>query len=241
MSDDKDLRASLTRLAFENPNLRDHLLPILASTEQEQEQEVEASGDDDGFHFDFQGMYTGGHNAAGITDFFNDRALDSDYYKSVSDLMKKSAKDGRLFLDAPMASGTRVAFIGDLDSMLTYGNDFPADGLGGAVVKVRAAAGDVTAEGQHVFVLWDDGKFRPVLARHMRLEPSKKRGKVGDKVRIVTSNLGDISSFFTRTASSKGGELVHKATKDLWSFRQEGGQYVIERLFDSTGTPIKEQ
>jgi len=34
-------------------------------------------------------------------------------------------------------------------------------------------------------------------------------------------------------------ELVHKATKDLWSFREDGGQFVIERLFNDSGDPLK--
>jgi len=48
-----------------------------------------------------------------------------------------------------------------------------------------------------------------------------------------------VSAFFTPASSGNNDELVHKATKDLWSFHQDGDNYVIERLFDETGEPLK--
>lgn len=40
---------------------------------------------------------------------------------------------------------------------------------------------------------------------------------------------------FTRTASD---QLVHKSTQDLWSIKRDGGEFVIERLFQD-GSPVK--
>jgi hypothetical protein len=74
------------------------------------------------------------------------------------------------------------------------------------------------------------------MAEHLRL--AGVTSKRGSAVRMVVADLGDISSFFT-TASSGQDELVHKATRDLWSFRNDGGQFVIERLFDDSGRPLK--
>jgi hypothetical protein len=50
--------------------------------------------------------------------------------------------------------------------------------------------------------------------------------------------LGDLTQFFSssRTASDT---LIHKATKDLWSLKKDGSDYVIERLFDDSGSPLK--
>ena len=41
------------------------------------------------------------------------------------------------------------------------------------------------------------------------------------------------------TVAGRVEELVHKATKDLWSFKKDGDNYVIERLFDESGNPLK--
>jgi len=189
----------------------------------------------------FEGMYSGNPMSAGIDSFFkDDQSLDGDYFQSVRKLVKAETQGGRLSgFDLPLEAGHRVAFIGDLDSMLTY-TDFPSDELGGTVVTVRSASGDGTHLDGMVHVLWDDGTFRSVLAMHMRdeIRPTK-RAKTGEPVRIVTSSLGDIGHFFV-PANTRANELVHKATNDLWSFRQEGDSYVIERLFDTNGSPLKD-
>lgn len=137
-------------------------------------------------------------------------------------------------LRAPVESGTRVSFRTSLSSVLSY-EDVPSEGTHGTVVKVKTAHGKVTSLEDRVFVLWDDGKFRSILFEHLKLAPKNRR--VASTVRMAASSLGDLSSLF-RTAS-QDDELVHRATKDLWSFRQEGDQYVIERLFDETGEPLK--
>jgi len=53
-------------------------------------------------------------------------------------------------------------------------------------------------------------------------------------VRVKVASLAQLEGF-TRTASD---QLVHKSTQDLWSIKREGGEFVIQRLFQD-GTPVK--
>lgn len=164
------------------------------------------------------------------------RSIEGSETTSIRALTDSHRKKGALQL--PVEAGTRVSFVTNLGSVLSYA-DIPDAGVVGTVVTVRSAAGDVTAYNGHVHVLWDDGKFRPILAEHLRraTAPDKR----ASSVRMRFSNLGDLSGFFEpaldKTAS--GSDLIHKATKDLWSFRREGGDFVIERLFTEDGKPLK--
>lgn len=139
-------------------------------------------------------------------------------------------------IDLNQKAGTRVQFVADLGSVLSY-SDIPDDRMEGTVVTVKAASGLCTHQDERLFVLWDDGKFRSIRAEHLRLAKSNK--KHANSVRMVVSDLGDISNFFSPSVSGNQEELVHKSTQDLWSFRKDGDQYVIERLFDDTGEPLK--
>lgn len=131
-------------------------------------------------------------------------------------------------------AGMRVKFKTTLDSLLSY-SDPPTPNLEGTVVLVKSGSGKNTMDGKHVFVHWDDGKFRPTLKKHLRLSSQKKQAK-GVAFRIA--NLSSLAQTFR--SASNGDELVHKATRDLWSFHQgNDGQYVIERLFNNDGSPIK--
>jgi hypothetical protein len=143
-------------------------------------------------------------------------------------------------LGLPVEAGTRVSFRYNTGSVLTY-DDIPAEGVEGVVVKVKSAEGKVTAsEDGLVFVKWDDGAFRPVLASH--LEPAKGSKRMANSVVLRTAELSSLAGFFTQAASvNTEDELVHMATKDLWSFRQDSGGFVIERLFDTAGDPLKEK
>lgn len=140
-------------------------------------------------------------------------------------------------LPLPVKAGTRVRFVADLGSVLTYDN-IPEEGVEGTVVKVKSAAGKVTSYEGSVFVHWDDGKFRSIQAEHLRRASHNKRTARNFAFRV--SALTNLSDIFRLGTSSSGDELVHKATKDLWSFRQDnGGGYVIERLFQEDGVPLK--
>ena len=53
---------------------------------------------------------------------------------------------------------------------------------------------------------------------------------------VRVASLGDLTSFFTKVGSDT---LIHKSTHDLWSLKRDAGGYVIERLFDDNGGPLK--
>jgi len=138
---------------------------------------------------------------------------------------------------APLLSGTRVSFVSSAEAMLAY-SDFPTPLRGqvdaeGTVVKVRTASGDVTALDGRVFVMWDDGLLRAVAAHHLKPAPPLLRQ--ASSVMVTATSLGDLTSFFLNGHN----ELVNKSTQDLWSYRKEGETYVVERLFDSDGSPLK--
>lgn len=140
-------------------------------------------------------------------------------------------------LPLPVESGTRVSFKYNTGSLLTY-DDIPNPGIEGVVVKVKCAEGKVTStEDGRVFVQWEDGKFRAILSKHLNRSNSSK--KCANVLRIKISSLNNISSFFIHS-NTDNDELIHKATKDLWSFStNSSGEYIIERLFDFDGDPIK--
>lgn len=135
-------------------------------------------------------------------------------------------------LPLPVMAGTRVAFKSNLGSVVAYVNP-PEDGAQGTVVMVRSAMGDITSHNGMVFVKWDTGDFFQTDPEHLKVASGVKQAS-GVSMRV--SSLGDISDFMT---VNSGTDLVHKATKDLWAVRKDGEAYVIERLFNEDGNPIK--
>jgi len=169
-------------------------------------------------------------------------------FESVRNLSDKYRAANALPLPTP--AGTRVSFIGTLGAYLSDDNP-PPQGLEGEVVNVRSANGDVTSHEGKVFVKWDDGQFRPIYAEFLR-ESEAKPGKTatvrhGDPTSVLgripagvtqirVASLGDLTSFL-KVAE---GTLVHKSTKDLWSFSKDAdGGLLVERLFNDTGEPLK--
>ena len=132
-------------------------------------------------------------------------------------------------LTLPVLDGSRVAFNSNLGVVLSL-EDMPEHGMKGTVVSVRSASGDVTSYEGNVFVEWDDGQFRSVNAQYLLLLESPKKA---EKIRV--SSLGDLTDFLKVSKDA----LVHKSTKDIWSFKQEGDEFVIERLLGEDGTPLK--
>ena len=119
------------------------------------------------------------------------RTIEGSETTSIRALTDAGRKSGALEL--PVEAGTRVMFLANLGSVLSYA-DIPGDKMGGTVVTVRSAAGDVTAYNDRVHVMWDDGKFRPIMAEHLRL--AKSSDKRAATVRMRVSNFGDLSGFF---------------------------------------------
>ena len=185
------------------------------------------------FWDEMSGAFVG---ASSLDSFLSERgrSLEGSQFKSVRGLTQMEREANALPL--PVEAGTRVRFVANLGSVLTY-DDVPHPRIEGTVVTVKTGAGKTTSLDERVFVLWDDGKFRPILAEHLR--QAGVTSKKSHSVRMVVSDLGDISSFFTAHNAGSGDELIHRATKDLWSFRKDGDQFVIERLFKDNGEPLK--
>jgi hypothetical protein len=138
-------------------------------------------------------------------------------------------------LQLPVTAGTRVSFAHNVGAVLSYA-DIPNQGIEGTVVTVRSADGDVTASDAGVHVMWDDGVFRAISADHLRVAKNSK--KQARTVRMSFIEFGGIADLFEMTKVGST-DLVHKATKDLWSFSEKDGQFVIERLFSEDGNPLK--
>lgn len=129
-------------------------------------------------------------------------------------------------------SGTRVAFDGKLSSLLAY-SEPPERGDMGTVVMVRTAMGDTTEHDGLVFVKFDGGRFMGVHRAHLVAAPTTIRK--AHAVRMNVTAMGDLTDFL----KSAGEDLIHKSSKDLWKLSKTDGEFVIERLFDETGNPLK--
>lgn len=142
----------------------------------------------------------------------------------------------------PIEAGTKVQFASNAGAVMSYA-DPPAPNDYGTVVTVKSAThGSITAHDGKVFVEWGDGDVRAIFADHLRYAKGgsqRRSAQLPNKFRVAS--LGDLSGFFSGAlvSSDKSGELVHKATKDLWGFRQDGDQYIVERLFTDGGEPLK--
>jgi len=171
-------------------------------------------------------------------------------FESVRYLTDKGREAGALEL--PVAAGHKVMFVGSLGAVMSL-DDPPRPGTLGEVVHVKSANGDITAHQGKVFVKWDDGVFRPVYAEFLRDAPSQRKkgmrtstgdptdrfGRIASTVcTIRVASLGDLTSFLK--LSNEGSTLIHRSTKDLWSFEKDAdGGFVVNRMFDDTGKPLK--
>lgn len=131
-------------------------------------------------------------------------------------------------------SGTRVAFSGGLSALIAYPNP-PEKGETGTVVMVRTAMGDATEQDGMVFVKLDSGRLAALHRDHLRRAPTATR--TAQAYRMTVTAMGDLTDFMK--SADGGDDLIHKATKDLWKLSKSGGEFVIERLFDETGKPLK--
>jgi len=133
---------------------------------------------------------------------------------------------------AKYADGTRVyAFV---NNGLIIPSGFPRAGSKGTVLAVRTASGEVTGLDGDVFVRWDGReKIESVPSAFLR------------KASVKVSNLDDFvflsgNATMQAFASEEDNQLVHKATKDLWTVKiGDDGSFDVERLFDEDGNPLK--
>jgi hypothetical protein len=173
----------------------------------------------------------GADEGGSIDSYLSGRSLEGSPFSSVQALTDSDQEKHALRL--PVAAGTRVQFAGTLGSILTYQNP-PEPGALGTVVSARTATGSVTDHEGMVFVQWDgQPSFEGIHAAHLRLAESTSGKKEARRIRA--GSLGDLTDFLKVAEDT----LVHKSTHDLWSFHKDGNDFVIERLFDSNGEPIK--
>jgi hypothetical protein len=185
--------------------------------------------DDDDF---YGGLQLGAKTASSLDVYLQDREsqLASAGLRSLTD----KGREANAF-QLPAEVGVRVSFITNIGSVLQW-KDPPADGSEGTVVMVRTAEGDQTSLNGMVFVKFDTGEFLQVDPEFLRR--ANPNTKLASSFTRRVGNLGDLSGFLRW--GSDDDELVHKATRDLWSFETtDGGDYVISRLFDDTGEPLR--
>lgn len=164
--------------------------------------------------------------------FLSDR---SSQHRSVRDRVKPSTAQILANSRLPLRAGLRVAFVENTSSLLTYASA-PDHGATGTVIRIRTSSGDGTTHGGMAHVLWDGGTYQSIYLNHLTYAPKSARASTM-RVASRVANVQDLPRFF-RVASN--GDLVHKSSRDLWSLTETSGQYVIERLFDVSGGPLKE-
>ena len=184
---------------------------------------------------DFWNDISSSFRSAGMDEHLGDCGLEGAHFTSMQQLTDagRALAGLKLSVDA----GTRVRFLSNVGSILTY-DSVPGKGIDGTVITVKTGTGNTTNLDGRVFVLWDDGKCRGILAEHLR--PASVASKRASVYRMVVADLGDLTAFFSKSASGESNELVHKSTQDLWAFHQDNDQFVIERLFDETGEPLRD-
>ena len=164
--------------------------------------------------------------------YFTDLPMEAggEYFSQVQNLTDKF-KNANAIYENPEA-GTKVKFVANLGTVLAY-DDIPDPNTIGTVVAVRSAGGDVTEFNGFVFTQWPDGKVRQIDARHLRFVEGPTTKTASQRKRVAS--LGELDGFLKVSSDT----LVHKSTRDLWSYREEGGEFVIERLFQDNGQPLK--
>lgn len=131
--------------------------------------------------------------------------------------------------------GFRVAYAKTLEAVLASGPGHPSPGDLGTVVMVRTATGDRTSDENRVFVRWDSGKFCPVDARYLVRGSSNVKMASAVALRPGVTSLDDFLKL-----SSDSNDLIHTATRDLWTFgTSEDGEVILARLFQEDGNPLK--
>lgn len=160
------------------------------------------------------------------------RKLEQGQYTSMQELTQ-SYRDKHA-VQLPIAAGTQVQFTADPTAVFAY-DDPPEPKAIGTVVEAKAASGVTTSYNDHVFATWPDGVTRAVHVSHLTLSSGHaKRGGAVNHIRVAS--LDSLLGEFLKVSEDK---LVNRATRDLWSLRKEGEEYVIERLFDDEGAPIQ--
>lgn len=105
--------------------------------------------------------------------------------------------------------GSRVSFSGGEGADVSYFSP-PRKGQPGTVVASRKG---------HLLVVFDGGRFLPVLPRHVSVIPR----------RVASKRNAEVESL----ASSKWADdsLINRAKEDIWVVRESGGVTSIEAVY----------
>jgi hypothetical protein len=163
------------------------------------------------------------------------RSMNEGSFSSVRALTDRERE--KAALQIPVEAGTRVQFAANVGAVLAY-EDPPDPNASGVVVAVKSASGPITSHEGMVFVRWEDRKIRGIHAEHLRKSTGRVRTTTAATAsRIRVASLGDLSDFLR--VAGRDDTLVHKATKDLWTVKKDGNEFLIERLFSDSRNPIK--
>lgn len=66
------------------------------------------------------------------------------------------------------------------------------------------------------------------------ITPFGEKAAAAKTQRVKVGSLSQLQGFERLSAET----LVHKSTQDLWTIKNQGGEFVIERLFND-GVPVK--
>ena len=66
------------------------------------------------------------------------------------------------------------------------------------------------------------------------IPPFGEKAATSKPHRVRVASLSQLDGFHRLSAET----LVHKSTQDLWAIKNQGGEFVIERLFND-GAPVK--
>jgi hypothetical protein len=160
--------------------------------------------------------------------------LEGGQFQSVRSLAAAQADPTCTLEDMALTAGTKVKFVATAEALFTY-PDPPEPGSVGTVIEAKVAGVTATMHEGRAFVAWADGKARAIHQSHLTLavQPSKTANK--NRIR-VGSSLDSLLGEFLKVADDT---LVNRSSRDLWGLRQDSEGYVIERLFDDRGEPLK--
>lgn len=165
--------------------------------------------------------------------------LDEVLNTKIGDLVDKTRQSVRSDISNVFTEGMRV--VASTNNGLVIPNALPMAGTKGTVVKIRTASGDVTHLDGDVFVQWDGRGDKIDRVPPEFLKQASMRVASLDDFIVLSGPSLSISAFVQQSRGAPTeGELIHKATRDLWTVKVgEDGSYDIERLFDNTGEPLK--
>jgi hypothetical protein len=104
------------------------------------------------------------------------------------------------------------------------------------VVGLRQPGRPITFVEQGLVATFTDSGLKLMSPRYIARDP---RGVPPAHLSRLASSIAEVvDQGFTLRAEP--GELVHRATRDLWGFEQDDeGRVVLCRLFDPAGHPLK--